>query len=116
VSWPNVPLAVAFSLLLPLQASAGGMAVTSARPPAPATTIPTPRPATNDLRVTSAPIVISVAVIPAVKPVGEPVYVDLRGPDGQVRRFPVVGGQNAIQSPTIVLHPGQSVNIQWAAK
>jgi hypothetical protein len=27
----------------------------------------------------------------------------------------VTGGHDAIQSPTIVLHPGQTVNIQWVA-
>jgi hypothetical protein len=62
-----------------------------------------------------APVVITVSTTPAPRPAADPVYVDLRGPDGQLRRFPVTGGHDAIQSPTIVLHPGQTVNIQWVA-
>jgi hypothetical protein len=41
------------------------------------------------------------------------VYVNLRGPDGQVRRFPVEGGRQAIQSPqVIVLRPGSTVTVR----
>src|SRR5262245_4055345 len=39
---------------------------------------------------------VSVAVTPAApQPAGPPVFVNLRGPDGQVRRFPVEGGLKA---------------------
>jgi hypothetical protein len=95
------------------------MAVTSARPTTPHPTVVAPTPVRavgyTAQREATAPVVITVAVTPAPQPAVEPVFVDLRGPDGQLRRFPVVGGRDAIQSPTIVLHPGQSVNIQWVA-
>jgi hypothetical protein len=64
-------------------------------------------------RVAAPPVNVSVAVTPppAAK---EVVYVNLRGPDGQVRRFPVEGDREAIQSPqVIVLRPGASVTIRW---
>jgi len=117
MSWRNAPLAAALALLLPLPAFAGGMAVTSARPTTPHPTVvaPTPVRAVSYTAQREAPVVIMVALTPAPQPAAEPVFVDLRGPDGQLRRFPVVGGRDAIQSPTIVLHPGQSVNIQWVA-
>jgi hypothetical protein len=64
-----------------------------------------------------APVTISVAVTTPSKPATVPIYVNLRGPDGQLRRFPVEGGHDAIQSqPVIVLRPGQSVTIQTAVK
>jgi hypothetical protein len=66
--------------------------------------------------VSVAPVTISVAVTTPSKAATEEVYVNLRGPDGQVRRFPIEGGQRAIQAPTVVvLRPGQSVTIQMAA-
>lgn len=59
---------------------------------------------------------IAVVVSPSPQPPREQVYVDLRGPDGQMRRFPVEGGPTAIQTPQVmVLRPGQSVTIQWVA-
>jgi hypothetical protein len=39
----------------------------------------------------------------------------LRGPDGQTRRFPVEGGRASIHYTTVVVHPGQSVTINWTA-
>jgi hypothetical protein len=45
----------------------------------------------------------------------EPLIVDLRGPDGQTRRFPVEGGRSAIQTPrTVALRPGEFISIRWA--
>jgi hypothetical protein len=65
--------------------------------------------------VVVAPVTISVAVTPP-QTAKEVVYVNLRGPDGQVRRFPVEGGREAIQSPqVIVLRPGASVTVRWVA-
>jgi hypothetical protein len=61
------------------------------------------------------PVTISFIMAPA-QPATEPVYVDLRGPDGQVRRFPVEGGREAIRyQQSVVLRPGNSLTIQWVA-
>jgi hypothetical protein len=60
-----------------------------------------------------APVSVSVAVTPP-QAAKEVVYVNLRGPDGQVRRFPVEGGREAIQTPqVIVLRPGATVTVRW---
>jgi hypothetical protein len=58
---------------------------------------------------------ISVVVMLAPQAAMKPAQVALRGPDGQVRRFPVVGGRDAIQYRQVVLRPGQSLTIQWVA-
>jgi hypothetical protein len=64
-----------------------------------------------------APVTIAVAVTTPSKPATEQMFVNLRGPDGKLRRFPIEGGREAIQSPTVVvLRPGQSVTIQMTAK
>jgi hypothetical protein len=73
------------------------------------------------IRYVAAPIVhmlppaetVSISLTPAV--VKEPVYVQLRGPDGQVRSFPIEGGREAITYTSVVLHPGQSLTIHLAA-
>ena len=73
-------------------------------PPPPVRVAPPPR------------MTVSVAVTPpAAQPAGGPVVVNLRGPDGQVRRFPVEGGAKAIETTQIVIRPGQSVTIRWMA-
>jgi hypothetical protein len=75
---------------------------------------PQPAPAPV-VRLVPVRVAISVVATPP-QPAQEPVYVNLRGPDGQVRRFPVEGGRAAIQSaPVVVLRPGQSVTIRWVA-
>jgi hypothetical protein len=76
-----------------------------------------PQPAPAPVAHTAtAGVTISFAVTTSSQPVTEPVYVDLRGPDGQVRRFPVEGGREAIQyRQPVVLRAGQSVTIQWVA-
>ncbi|HTU17602.1 MAG TPA: hypothetical protein VMG10_06015 [Gemmataceae bacterium] len=37
--------------------------------------------------------------------------VTIRGPDGKLRSFPILGGRKAIKARTIVVHPGQSLNL-----
>jgi hypothetical protein len=64
--------------------------------------------------VAPSPVTISIAVQPPARTAVEPVYVTLRGPDGQVRRFPIEGGSAAIQSRQVVLHPGESLTVVWA--
>jgi len=39
--------------------------------------------------------------------------VELLGPDGLVRRFPVEGGTAAIQYRNVVLRPGGMLTINW---
>jgi hypothetical protein len=52
----------------------------------------------------------------SVRATQKPYYVTLRGPDGQVRRFPVEGGPASIHYTQVVVRPGQSVTIQVAAR
>jgi hypothetical protein len=61
------------------------------------------------------PAAVSIVVAPPAPVVEEPLAVDLRGPDGQIRRFPVEGGRAAIQTTQVVLRPGESVTIRWVA-
>jgi hypothetical protein len=63
-----------------------------------------------------APFSVSVTVVAPAQPAQEPLSVDIRGTDGLVRRFPVEGGQGAIQTRQLVLRPGESVSVQIAAK
>jgi hypothetical protein len=37
--------------------------------------------------------------------------VPIRGPDGEVRSFPLVGGRKAIKARTIIVRPGQTLNL-----
>jgi hypothetical protein len=67
------------------------------------------------VRVVPVPAVVSVAVTVAPQPATGSIQVNLRGPDGQLRRFPLEGGREAIEYEQIVLRPGQSVTIRWVA-
>jgi hypothetical protein len=63
-----------------------------------------------------SPVTVSVVVAPAPRPPEPAFYVNLRGPDGVVRRFPVEGGRAAIQAPpVVVLRPGESVTLHLQA-
>lgn len=44
-------------------------------------------------------------------PEGITEMVTIRGPDGKVRSFPIVGGRKAIKARTIIVRPGQSLNL-----
>jgi hypothetical protein len=67
------------------------------------------------ITVRAAPLrVVSVLVtLPGAAPAAEAFYVNLREPDGQVRRFPVEGGRAAIQFRQVYLRPGESLAIHW---
>ena len=56
---------------------------------------------------------LSLPGMTANQPAKEPVYANLRGPDGQTRRFLVEGGRAAIRYTNVVVRPGQSVTIRW---
>jgi hypothetical protein len=63
----------------------------------------------------AAPAGVRVSVVVTPQRPAAPYYVNIRGPDGQVRRFPVEGGRGAIQTPSaVVLRPGASVTF-WLA-
>jgi hypothetical protein len=75
-----------------------------------------PAPAVQRARYYApAPVVMSVQLQPPARAGVAPVYVTLRGPDGQARRFPVEGGTTAIRTRDVVLHPGESVSVVWTA-
>src|SRR5262249_57660651 len=66
-------------------------------------------------RVVVAPRAVSVVVMLS-QAAKKPVYVNLRGPDGRVRRFLVEGGRAALEDRQVVLRPGQSVTIHVAGR
>jgi hypothetical protein len=74
-------------------------------PPSAVASAPSPyRPA--------APTAVEVTVTgPPPAPEAAPVYVTIRGPDGELRRFPLEGGREALQSRVIVVRPGESATI-----
>jgi hypothetical protein len=100
-------LAAAAFLLMAHQALAGpaaraGTGTATTRQPTP----------TTSTRVASAAINITVAETPA-RPAAQPFTIGLRGPDGQVRRFPVEGGRETIQVRSVTLRAGESLTIRW---
>jgi hypothetical protein len=112
--WRSAPpvkgalLSAAAFLLLSAPVQAGKQSTAPTWPPP-----PTHRVSAPAVQGVAAAVTVSVAVTPP-QSAKEVVYVNLRGPDGQVRRFPVEGGREAIQSPqVIVLRPGASVTVRW---
>ncbi len=103
-----VVLMAALVLVVP-RVEAGGMVPTAGRSRYVATAA---SPATTTATVARR-VTVAVAVRMPAKPAEENVEVDLRGPDGQVRRFPVEGGLTAIQYRNITLRPGEAVTIHW---
>ena len=59
---------------------------------------------------------IAVAATPTAPVAGETPSISLRGPDGQLRSFPVEGGADEMRSRIVILRPGDSLTIQWTAK
>ena len=111
---PRVPLAkeavlsAAALLLLGPQVLAGDRYHSPSRPATPS------RSAPAVVAYAGAPAVSVVVAMPP-QPAKKPLYVNLRGPDGWVRRFVVEGGRAAIQYRQVVIRPGQSVSIRWVA-
>jgi hypothetical protein len=104
-----VPLAAAF-LLLASQTFAGP-AVRAGDQPAPQLR----HAATPVVRAVALPVTISVVASPRAQTVAQSDSVSVRGPDGQVRRFAVEGGRDAIVVRQVYLRPGTSVTFQWSA-
>ena len=114
MSWRHCPsvkgalLSAAALVLLSPPVLAGKQSTAPTWPPPPSHRAPV-----TVVQGAAAPVTVSVAVTPP-QAAKEVVYVNLRGPDGQVRRFPVEGGREAIQSPqVIVLRPGATVTVRW---
>ena len=100
-------LSVTASLLLGLQLLAGE----SVRAAKSVITQPHLTPAPIP-RVPQAVTIAIVVTFPA-QPATPPLAVNLRGPNGQVRRFAVEGGRNVIRTRSVVLRPGESLTILW---
>ena len=100
-------LAVAASLLIAPQVLAGPATRAGTRTVTPPQ--PSPAPA---VRVPPSAITIGL-VVESPRATAKPFTVGLRGPDGQVRRFAVEGGSEAIQVRSVTLRPGESVTIRW---
>jgi hypothetical protein len=52
-------------------------------------------------------------VVVKAPPQPAPLAVNLRGPDGTVRRFPLEGGREAIQSREVIVHAGESATFRF---
>ena len=69
----------------------------------------------SGVRPAAATVNISIAAAAPAPTANEAAYVNLRGPNGQLRRFAVVGGPEALSSRVIVLRPGESLTIRLTA-
>ena len=65
-----------------------------------------PRASRTTVQESAAPVAVDVA-----SPEGITEMVAIRGPDGKLRSFPIVGGRKAIKARTIIVRPGQSINL-----
>jgi hypothetical protein len=45
----------------------------------------------------------------------EPVYVTLRGPDGEVQRYALEAGQESIRTRTVIVRQGETASFRFAA-
>lgn len=66
------------------------------------------RPPARPAAAPEEPAGVEVAVTETEEPTEK---VAIRGPNGEVRSFPIVGGRKAIKARTIVVRPGQSINL-----
>ena len=96
-------------LLAAPRVEAGGMVPTAGR----SRYVPTAANPTTASTTVARRVTVAVAVRMPAKAAEENVEVDLRGPDGQVRRFPVEGGLTTIQYRSITLRAGEAVTIHW---
>jgi hypothetical protein len=103
----GVVLAAAF-LMMPLEALAGDRVHAPSRPTTSSPPAPTPI-----VRALPQVGVLTVGVEGVLQPATEALFVDIRGPDGQLRRFPVEGGNAAIQYRQVTLRRGEMLTIRW---
>jgi hypothetical protein len=112
----SMPGMVAAVFLLPASLTAGDRVRSPSAPPARSPSVSYAQRTYSPYRGASTQVTVSVASPTPSEPAPETGLVALRGPDGQVRRFAVEGGLTALQSPQVVIiRPGQSVTIRWAA-
>ena len=64
------------------------------------------RPAPRPVQEEAAPVEVGIT-----EPAGPTEMVSIRGPDGQVRSFPILGGRQAIKARTVIVRPGQTLNL-----
>lgn len=100
-------LAAALLLTAP-EALAGDRAHAASRSTIPSQ--PAPSRVTHSTAVSRS---FSVGVTTLSQPATQTLFVDICGPDGQVRRFPVEGGRAAIQYHNAYLRPGEMLTIHW---
>jgi hypothetical protein len=101
----------AFSLMTPQVLAGGSVKAGKSNSRHPVAAAPTNR------AVAPATVSVSLAVAAPSQQSATPGSVNLRGPDGRIRRFAVEGGPNAIQfQPVVVLRSGQTLTIQWVAR
>ncbi len=111
MSWQTLRIVKDFgpaALLLLAGPGLAGEHVRAARPAAvPSSAVPVPV-----VRVIPS-TTISVTTSTPTQGNNDAAYINLRGPDGQLRRFPVEGGAAQMASRVIVLRPGQSLTIVY---
>lgn len=64
------------------------------------------RPAYRVVREEAMPVEVGVT-----EPEGATEMVTIRGPNGEVRSFPIAGGRKAIKARTIIVRPGQTLSL-----
>jgi hypothetical protein len=74
-----------------------------------------PAPASAPRPVVTS-VTVAVTVTTPTQPAPQPAYLSLRGPDGQVRRFALEGGADALSSRVVILRPGESLTIPLASR
>jgi hypothetical protein len=64
------------------------------------------RPAPRAVQEEVKPVEVGIT-----EPAGATELVKIRGPNGEVRSFPIEGGRKAIKTRTIIVRPGESLNL-----
>lgn len=67
--------------------------------------------ATPRYAVTAEPPAATPVAVTIPETEGPTEMVNIRGPDGKVRSFPIKGGRAAIKTRTIVVHPGEQLHL-----
>ena len=74
------------------------------------------KPAAPVVARAGTPVTIQIAVATVAEPAAAAAVIKLRGPDGQVRSFPVEGGTEGLASRIIILRPGESITLRLSTK